>query len=157
MKRPAALHFTTPIAQLNNAGTLADLVADMRAGSVESLIIIDANPAYTAPGSLGFGQALQKVRVSLHLGLQRDETGNLCEWQLPLTHALESWSDARAVDGTATIIQPVITPFYDVRTVHQIMAMLLGEISPAADRPVRESWLATFGDDFDAVLAASSA
>jgi molybdopterin-containing oxidoreductase family iron-sulfur binding subunit len=144
-----ALRFTTPVAGVTNAGTLTDLVADMRAGEVESLVIIDTNPAYTAPGSLGFRQALERVRVSLHLGLQRDETGDLCEWQLPLTHALESWSDARAVDGTATIIQPVIAPFYDVRTIHQILAMLLGQIDPEADRPVRETWQATFGNDFD--------
>ena len=114
-----------------DAGPLSDLVADMRAGSVDTLVIVDANPAYTAPGSLGFREALRHVQTSLHLGQQRDETGELCEWQLPLTHALESWSDARAVDGTATIIQPVIAPFYDVRTVHQIVAMLLGDIDPS--------------------------
>jgi MoCo/4Fe-4S cofactor protein with predicted Tat translocation signal len=145
----SALRLTAPIAGPIDAGSLTDLVADMRAGKVESLIIIDANPAYSAPGALGFTEALRGVRVSLHLGVQRDETGELCEWQLPLTHALESWSDARAVDGTATIIQPVIAPFYDVRTVHQILAMLLGEIDPAGERPVRETWQANFGDDFD--------
>ena len=95
----SAVQFTAPIAGIPNAGTLADLVADMHAGQVDSLVILDTNPAYTSPGSLGFKNAVQRVRTSLHLGLQRDETGNLCEWQLPLTHALESWSDARAVDG----------------------------------------------------------
>src|SRR6185437_1072603 len=117
---------------------------------VQSLIILDCNPAYTAPAGLGFTDALKQVRSTLHLGLQRDETGELCEWQLPLTHALESWSDGRAVDGTATILQPVITPFYDVRSVHQIVAMLLGDIDPKADAAVRETWQKTFGGDFDA-------
>jgi molybdopterin-containing oxidoreductase family iron-sulfur binding subunit len=144
------LKFTAAVAGPLNAGTLTELVADMRGGSVESLVIVDANPAYTAPGSLGFKDALRQVQRSLHLGQQRDETGEICEWQLPLTHALESWSDGRAVDGTATIIQPVIAPFYDVRTVHQILAMLLGEINPAADGAVRETWQASFGGDFDA-------
>ena len=116
----------------------------------QTLVILDCNPAYTAPAALGFADALKQVRSTLHLGLQRDETGDLCEWQLPLTHALESWSDARAVDGTASIIQPTIAPFYDVRSVHQIMAMLLGEIDPAADAAVRETWRASFGGDFDA-------
>ena len=144
------VEFTATVVGPANAGTLADLVSDMQAGSVDSLIIVDANPAYAASGSLGFSEALGKVRASLHLGQQRDETGELCEWQLPLTHALESWSDARAVDGTATIIQPVIAPFYDVRTVHQIMAMLLGDIDPKADAAVHETWRPTFGSDFDA-------
>jgi MoCo/4Fe-4S cofactor protein with predicted Tat translocation signal len=143
------LSFTAPVAGLANAGTLAELVADMRGGKVDSLVTVDANPVYTAPGSLDFKDALQGVRATLHVGLQRDETGERCEWQLPVTHALESWSDARAIDGTATIIQPVIAPFYDVRTTHQVVAMLLGQIGPAADAPVRETWQASFGKDFD--------
>ena len=131
-------------------GSLDDLVADMHAAKVQTLVILDCNPAYTTPAALGFTDALKQVRSSLHLGLQRDETADLCEWQLPLTHALESWSDGRAVDGTASIIQPTIAPFYDVRSAHQVMAMLLGEIGPAADAAVRDTWQAPFGGDFDA-------
>jgi MoCo/4Fe-4S cofactor protein with predicted Tat translocation signal len=144
-----SLQFTDPVAGLANAGTLPELVADVRAGKVGSLVIIDTNPVYTAPGALGFAEALGGVTTTLHLGLQRDETGELCTWQLPITHPLESWSDARAVDGTATIIQPVIAPFYDVRTAHQVLAMLLGEINPAADALVRETWQPSFGGNFD--------
>ncbi|MEK9284680.1 MULTISPECIES: TAT-variant-translocated molybdopterin oxidoreductase [unclassified Bradyrhizobium] len=144
------LKLTAPISGPANAGTLAELVSDINSGRVSSLIVFDINPAYGAPGELGAGEAIKRVRSSIHLGLQRDETGALCEWQLPLAHALESWSDARAVDGTATILQPVISPFYDVRTVHQIVAMLLGEINPAADAAVRATWQASFGDAFEA-------
>ncbi|MGF6308834.1 MoCo/4Fe-4S cofactor protein with predicted Tat translocation signal [Bradyrhizobium sp. i1.8.4] len=142
------LKFTDPIAGPAGAGTLAELVSDTNAGQVHSVIVIDCNAAYSSPGELKAAEALQRVRTSLHLGLQRDETGAICEWQLPLAHALESWSDARAVDGTATIIQPLIAPFYDVRTVHQILAMLLGEIDPTSDAAVRATWQAAFGDAF---------
>ncbi|HEY2249043.1 MAG TPA: TAT-variant-translocated molybdopterin oxidoreductase, partial [Bradyrhizobium sp.] len=145
-----SLKFFQPVTGPAGAGSLGDLVADMRAGKVQTLVILDCNPAYTAPAALGFTDAFKQVRSTLHLGLQRDETGALCEWQLPLTHALESWSDARTVDGTASIIQPTIRPFYDVRSAHQIVAMLLGEIDPAADAAVRETWQAPFGGDFDA-------
>jgi len=148
--KSAALKFSQPVTGPSGAGSLTDLVSDMHAGKAETLVILDCNPAYTAPAALGFSDALQQVRSTLHLGLQRDETGELCEWQLPLTHALESWSDARALDGTVSIIQPTIAPFYDVRSVHQIVAMLLGEIDPAADGALRETWQASFGGDFDA-------
>ncbi len=144
------LKLSAPIAGPPGAATLADLVSDINAGHVASLVVLDCNPAYAAPGELDVGEAIKRVRSSFHLGLQRDETGSLCEWQLPLAHALESWSDARAVDGTATILQPVISPFYDVRTVHQILAMLLGDADHAADAAVRETWRASFGDAFDA-------
>jgi MoCo/4Fe-4S cofactor protein with predicted Tat translocation signal len=142
--------FFQPILGPTDAGSLEGLVGDMRAGKVQTLVIVDCNPAYTAPGALGFTESLQQVPSTLHLGLHRDETGNLCEWQLPLTHELESWSDARAVDGSASIIQPTIAPFYDVRSVHQIVAMLLGEINPAPEMAVRETWQRSFGSDFDA-------
>lgn len=144
------LKLTDPIAGPAGAGTLAELVSDISAGHVTSLLVIDCNPAYSASGELALGQAVKRVRSSLHVGLQRDETGEACEWQLPLAHALESWSDARAVDGTATIIQPVISPFYDVRTAHQILGLLLGEVDPAADAAVREAWQQSFGDAFEA-------
>lgn len=144
------LKLTAPISGPANAGTLAELASDIDAGRVNALIVLDCNPAYAAPGELEIGDAIKGVRSSLHVGLQRDETGAHCEWQLPLAHALESWSDARAVDGTATILQPVIAPFHDVRTVHQIMAMLLGGIDPAADAAIRETWQASFGDAFEA-------
>ena len=49
----------------------------------------------------------------------RDETAARCTWHLPLTHVLESWSDIRAFDGTASIIQPLIRPLYDTRTAHR--------------------------------------
>jgi molybdopterin-containing oxidoreductase family iron-sulfur binding subunit len=144
------LNFSDPLEGPASAGTLADLIADMRAGQVDTLIVVGVNPAYATPASLGFADALRKVREAVYVGLQQDETGDRCEWQLPLTHALESWSDARAVDGTATIIQPTVAPFYDVRSVHQIFAMLLGEIDPSPDGAVRETWRTAFGDQFDA-------
>jgi molybdopterin-containing oxidoreductase family iron-sulfur binding subunit len=143
------LKFSQPVTGPQDAGSLKELVRDMHAGKVKTLVIVNCNPAYAASGSLGFTDALKRVQSTLHLGLHRDETGALCEWQLPLTHELESWGDARAVDGTASIVQPTITPFYDVRSIHQIMAMLLGEIDPPADAVVRETWQAAFGADFD--------
>ncbi|WP_438277110.1 TAT-variant-translocated molybdopterin oxidoreductase [Nitrobacter sp.] len=151
LKNPGqTLSFTDPIGGPTSAETMSGLIADMRAGQVDTLIVVDANPVYATPVSLGFVDALAKVPSSVHVGLQRDETGYHCEWQLPLTHMLESWSDARAVDGTATIIQPTIAPFYDVRSVHEIFAMLLGEIDPSPDGTVRETWRAVFGDQFNA-------
>ncbi|MBV8921139.1 TAT-variant-translocated molybdopterin oxidoreductase [Bradyrhizobium sp.] len=144
------LKLTAPISGPAGAGTLAELVSDINAGRVHSLVVFDCNPAYSAPGELDVRDAIKRVRSSVHLGLQRDETGALCEWQLPLAHALESWSDAYAVDGTATILQPVIAPFDNVKTQHQILAMLLGDINPAADVAVRETWQASFGDAFEA-------
>ncbi len=89
------------------------LVADMRAGAVDTLIMLGTNPVYSLPAELGFEQALARVRTSIHLGLYRDETGQRATWHIPRTHYLESWGDTRAYDGTLTIVQPLIAPLFD--------------------------------------------
>jgi len=153
--------------QLGNAGTtvwysepmelvgeqnqsLSALVDDMREGALETLVIVDCNPAYSAPGALEFSKYLARVPNRIHAGLYVDETALQCQWHIALSHALESWSDARAVDGMASIIQPMIAPLYTSRSVHQIADMLLGSVDPAADTAVRATWGAAFGNDFDA-------
>src|SRR5439155_11723129 len=74
--------------------------------------------------------------------LYDDETGILCQWHVPLSHYLEAWSDARAYDGTASIIQPLIQPLYASRSPHELLWALAG----LGDRPgydiVRDTWRA---------------
>jgi molybdopterin-containing oxidoreductase family iron-sulfur binding subunit len=67
-----------------------------------------------------------------------------------MTHALESWSDIRAVDGTASIIQPLIRPLYDSRSPHQLIALLDGALSASPYALLREYWRGTRrGGDFE--------
>jgi molybdopterin-containing oxidoreductase family iron-sulfur binding subunit len=131
-----------------DSSSLPALAADIAAGDVDTLIVLDSNPAYTSPGSLDFAQLMARVPHRIHAGLYEDETARRCSWHLPLSHALESWSDARATDGTKSIIQPVIAPLYDSRTIHQFLEMLQGTAEPAADSSVRATWQASFGDNF---------
>lgn len=133
--------------------SLSRLVEDMQAGDVEMLFILGGNPAYTAPADLPFGDALAEVPLCVHLGLYEDETSALCDWHIPQTHFLESWSDARAANGTVSIIQPLIAPLYQGRTDHEVMSALLGK---AAERPrdiVRNYWASQISqeEDFDAI------
>ena len=50
-----------------------------------------------------------------------------------MAHYLESWSDARAYDGTISIIQPMIDPLYDGRTVHDVLQVPLDPSISAYD------------------------
>jgi anaerobic selenocysteine-containing dehydrogenase len=88
-------------------------VADIQAGQVDTLFILGVNPVYDAPADLHFADHLLKVRTRVHLSLYEDETAELCHWHVPEAHFLESWGDARAFDGTVSIIQPLIAPLYD--------------------------------------------
>jgi hypothetical protein len=124
----APIDFIAPVDPFNtgHAVSLRSLVADIHAGRVETLIIIGANPAYDAPRELGLANAVGTVPFSAQLAPYRDETAGLCTWHLPLTHVLETWSDIRAFDGVASIIQPLIRPLYDTRTADDLLGLLNG-------------------------------
>jgi Fe-S-cluster-containing dehydrogenase component/anaerobic selenocysteine-containing dehydrogenase len=122
------------------ARDLRALVDEMRAGSVETLIVIGGNPAYDAPADFDFAKLLAKVPRSIHFGLYRDETGALCQWHAPLVHELETWSDARSFDGTVTIMQPMIEPLFAGRSRHELLSSLLEEAPSNAYEIVRGFW-----------------
>jgi molybdopterin-containing oxidoreductase family iron-sulfur binding subunit len=146
----ATVWYSDPIHVSNDdAQPLAALAQELTAGAVDTLITIDCNPAYSSPGLLQFNDHVAKARTRVHAGLHLDETAQLCQWHLPLSHALESWSDGRAVDGSATIIQPVIAPLYASRSIHQLLDLLLGGNDPAASAAVQTTWRSNFGTDFD--------
>ncbi|MEM6454047.1 MAG: TAT-variant-translocated molybdopterin oxidoreductase, partial [Acidobacteriota bacterium] len=94
----------------NQLASLQALVDDMNAGIVDTLVILGGNPVYTAPVDLAFTEALAKVKVRIYLGTYDDETAEHCHWHVPESHDLESWGDARAYDGTISLMQPLIDP-----------------------------------------------
>ena len=150
----APIDFIAPLDPVaaGNTESLRALADALHDGHTDTLIIIGANPAYDAPGDLAFADAISAAPFSVHLGLYRDETAARCTWHLPLSHSLESWSDIRAVEGTASIIQPLIRPLYDTRTAHQLVAMLSEAIQLSSFDVVRNHWRANNAgvDDFEA-------
>ncbi|HEU4983860.1 MAG TPA: TAT-variant-translocated molybdopterin oxidoreductase [Acidobacteriaceae bacterium] len=121
---------------------LRSLVADMNAGKVEWLVILNTNPIYNAPADLDFASAFNKVGTVVHLGNHRDETGLEAHWHINAAHYMESWTDARAYDGTVSVVQPMIDPLYGGHSAHEIVQSLLDkpDVSPYA--AVRENWSA---------------
>jgi MoCo/4Fe-4S cofactor protein with predicted Tat translocation signal len=146
----ATISCSEPILQATEpAQSLAALASDIAAGAVDTLVMIDCNPAYASAGSLEFAKRLASVRNRIHIGLHVDETAQLSQWHLPLSHPLESFGDARAIDGSVCIIQPVIAPLYASRSIHQYVDMLAGTPDATADSAVRTTWQANFGGDFE--------
>ncbi len=106
---------------------IVTLVNDMKAGKVEWLLILNANPVYTAPVDLHFEEALSQVKMTAHLGSHFNETAVVTEWHINGTHYLENWSDTRAYDGTATVIQPMIDPLYGGKSAHDVIQSMLDD------------------------------
>ena len=115
-----------PMPSEQNADLRA-LVADMQAGKVDWLVMLGVNPLYNAPADLPFTDAFAKVPHTVHMGTHVDETGSVSTWHLNQTHYLESWTDARAYDGTLSIVQPMIDPLYAGRSSHDVLQSLLAD------------------------------
>ncbi len=128
---------------------LKALAADLNAGKVDWLVILNANPIYTAPADLYFASAFDKAKTVAHLGSHLDETGQISHWHIPAAHFLESWSDARAYDGTVSIVQPMIDPLYGGKSAHDVFQTLLDEPELSAYEAVRATWKPVIKGDFE--------
>jgi MoCo/4Fe-4S cofactor protein with predicted Tat translocation signal len=138
-----------PVRAETQAESLKQLVADMDEGQVETLIILGGNPVFTSPADQPFAKALEKVKLRVHLASHHDETSALCHWHVPEAHFLESWSDARAFDGTASIVQPLIAPLYGGKTAHEVLAALGDQPERSAYEIVREYWRTRLTGEFE--------
>jgi MoCo/4Fe-4S cofactor protein with predicted Tat translocation signal len=125
---------------------LRELVNDINGGLVELLVMIDVNPVYTAPADLGFAEALDKINFTVLLGRETSETGSRVTWFLPQHHELETWGDARAYDGTTSLIQPLILPLYDSHSPYELLSLLLGQAGTPDYDIVRAFWQEELGE-----------
>jgi MoCo/4Fe-4S cofactor protein with predicted Tat translocation signal len=127
---------------VNQIESIKDLAADMQAGKVDLLIILGGNPAYDAPSDLDFANLLKsnKVPLRIHHGLYQNETAELCHWHVNQAHELEAWGDARAYEGTASIIQPLIAPLYNGKSALEFVALLSGQSDASGYDLTRTFW-----------------
>ncbi|MFZ0537032.1 MAG: TAT-variant-translocated molybdopterin oxidoreductase, partial [Candidatus Sulfotelmatobacter sp.] len=138
---------------VNQTESIKELVGDINAGKVDLLIILGGNPAYDAPADLDFAGVLKsdKAPLRVHLGLYQDETAELCQWHVNQAHELESWGDARAYDGTVSVIQPLIAPLYQGKSAVEFVALLSGQSDATGYDLVRGYWQKQHtGADFEA-------
>ncbi len=124
---------------------LAELTAALRAGAVDTLLILGGNPVFNAPADLDFGAALARAGAAAHLSLHQDETTRACAWHLPRAHALEAWGDALSWDGTYTVCQPLIEPLYGGRTPAEVLSLLVDEPGLKAHELTQRSFRAWSG------------
>ena len=126
---------------------LTKLVERIEAGQVDTLLILGGNPAYEAPADLRLdARRFDRIATSIHLGVYFNETASLCDWHVPQAHSLESWGDARAWDGTISLVQPLIEPLYGGLTPSELLALVSGDQLTGGYDIARR----TFGNLFDA-------
>ncbi|MBZ9762429.1 TAT-variant-translocated molybdopterin oxidoreductase [Mesorhizobium sp. CA8] len=130
-------------------GALREAIGD---GVVDTVVALGTNPLHTAPASVDAHKAFSGLNLFVHHGLYRDETAFLAHWHVPAAHELESWSDIRAYDGTASLVQPLIKPLYDGKTVHELLAVLGGQFETDPLSLVQQHWAALDDDAWKKAL-----
>lgn len=125
------------------------LIREMKSGSVDAMIVMDANPAYDLPEAKDFADAMTKVKTSVYLSTVMNETGALCKFVAPTPHYLEAWGDVEPKRGMFSIIQPTISPLFDTR--HGEESLLVwaesANLNADSDQPyydyLKSNWEAT--------------
>ena len=149
-----AMGQTVSLAELDDAGwsqpsELELLSEEMTRGTISTLVVLGGNPVYTAPAGWKFAEALEQVEHTIHLSTHSNETSQRCEWHLPQAHFLESWGDARAADGSASIVQPLVAPLYEGRSHIELLDLLAHDRESPGYGLVRDTWLGSILGDED--------
>ncbi len=138
----AAIRYLSPV--IGNASDplegLRELCSALDNKSADFVLVLGGDPVATAPPELGLNTKLRRARYSLHWGEYQNETAKACVWHLPAAHSLETWSDARASDGTISIVQPLIAPLYGGRSLHELLAACLEDFSSSDYQIIRQYW-----------------
>ncbi len=126
-------------------GDAAALLRDIGAGRLRTLIVIGTNPVHDLGAD--FAEAIATVPQPIHFGLAQDETAAASLWHAPLHHPLEDWSDLRGVEGTVGLVQPLIAPLHDSRSVHEVLSMLVAPVPDTARDILRQTWREQWTED----------
>jgi MoCo/4Fe-4S cofactor protein with predicted Tat translocation signal len=126
---------------------IADLAQALKAGQVDTLVILGGNPVYNAPAELDWANTQRKAKMVARLGYYEDETFPYCDWHLPAAHYLESWGDAFTADGTLVPVQPLIAPLFGGLTELEVLARIAGSAVTDPYSIVRETFTGLVGQN----------
>jgi molybdopterin-containing oxidoreductase family iron-sulfur binding subunit len=135
---------------IRQTDSMRELIQALSQDQVDALIIFGGNPVFTAPADFHFAENMARAKFQVHLSADVNETSSLCAWHIPQNHFLETWSDARAFDGTTSIVQPLILPLYAGKSAHELLDLMISPPGRSDYEIVREFWRAQNpGDDFE--------
>ncbi len=124
-----AVDFSRPHA-LSAAATDEDLERALSGlGDRDAVVVLCANPAYTAPH---LADGLRRAGTVIRIGTMPDETAALADLVLPCDYPLESWGDYEPYAGIHGLMQPTMAPLYGTKSAGD----LLLDLAAAAGRPL---------------------
>jgi molybdopterin-containing oxidoreductase family iron-sulfur binding subunit len=131
--------YLDPLLPQDPASRLMPLVDALRGHAVRTLVILGGNPSYNAPADADLPALIRQVPLTLYSGVYESETSRDVQWTVPAAHYLESWEDARALDGTTSIVQPLLAPLCGGRSRVDLLALFAGDERPSR-AIVQDGW-----------------
>ncbi len=119
-------------AKADSFSSVQDLIGRMKAGEVDLLLVVGANPVFELPSAAGFAEAIERVPYVVCFNSFVDETGARADLILPDHTYLESWgyqvphpgADRPAVSSQ----QPVVRPVHDTRASADVFLALASRL-----------------------------
>lgn len=113
-----------------------DLIARMKAGEVDLLLIHGANPLFELPAAAGFAEAIARVPYVVSFSPFVDETAVQADLILPDHTYLEAWGYQVPMPGADRPVvssqQPVVQPLYDTRATADVLLALAARLGGRA-------------------------
>ena len=114
------------------------LINEINSGKINKLFILDIDFLHLFSHMLR--DSINNLVSSIYyLGSHNDLTAKASTWVIPKSHYLEHWGDARAIDGTLSIVQPLISPLYNSISTDEFLSFLLGEKKSDYDL-LKDAW-----------------
>jgi len=137
----ATLDLERPSYQRQGRDTdLAVLGAELSRGEVQALVVAGVNPVYDLPDAATLMADLRRVPLVVSTAERVDETAALAQFVCPEPHYLESWGDAEAVSGVVSLVQPVVAPLGDTRSLIESLSLWGSGAQTAALDRIRGHW-----------------
>ena len=128
---PAKSPFPQVAGDAGDTAALRQFAAALGAGKIDTVVIQDVNPVYSAPAFLNIKEMLSKARFTVVLAQYLDETAKQADLVLPIDSALEDWGthvSAYQPEGIEmTLQQPLMERLYPdgTRSVGDVLLELL--------------------------------
>ncbi|MFY7965939.1 MAG: TAT-variant-translocated molybdopterin oxidoreductase [Chitinophagaceae bacterium] len=107
---------TIDLGTANNMSQAVDSdFAALLSEKVDTLIVVDANPVYSWFDAAKVAAWIKGIKTTISFNAKEDETSQLCKYQIPSNHYLESWGDAELATGHFSFLQPTINPLFKTR------------------------------------------
>lgn len=116
----------TKYVRQGNAAKVTELIKEMNAGKVHTLIMSGINPVYTLANSAAFVEGLKKVKTSVSFSMKEDETALEATIAAATPHYLEAWGDVMIKKGHYSVTQPTIRPLFDTRQFQEALLLWNG-------------------------------